>query len=184
MNDTSPSLATLRDEYTARQAENYRTGTAHDFIGKAASDRTSKAKAIHARCWQCVGANEDGNARRVISECTIHGCGLWHVRPYQSHDAILQHLMAAELLPPLLTGVRAQPIQRATRNPKSKAAAIKAECHDCMGGGRDPSVNRSVADCNLFTCPLWDARPWKTWKQGETDNEDESEDQESTLTSV
>jgi len=45
----------------------------------------------------------------------------------------------------------------------SKAAAIKAKCLDCVC-----FIRRSVTDCEAFTCPLWEHRPYKPQNTGNT----------------
>lgn len=50
---------------------------------------------------------------------------------------------------------RLDPIERAKRNPKSKALAIKAMCYDCAGGSKT-----EVTLCQVTKCPLYNHRPW------------------------
>lgn len=55
---------------------------------------------------------------------------------------------------------RLDPLEKAKRNPKSKALAIRAYCYDCCGG-----VKAEVTLCPSTNCPLWLHRPWQSNKQ-------------------
>lgn len=54
-----------------------------DPIQKAQANPTSKALAIRAKCWDCVGAGADANPRKEIRECKCSTCPLHPVRPFQ-----------------------------------------------------------------------------------------------------
>lgn len=43
----------------------------------------SRALAIKAKCYQCVGENCDPNFRGRIGNCPAKSCALWNFRPYQ-----------------------------------------------------------------------------------------------------
>lgn len=51
---------------------------------------------------------------------------------------------------------RLDPIEKAKRNPKSKALAIRAMCYDCAGGSKT-----EVTLCQVIKCPLYTHRPWQ-----------------------
>ena len=55
-----------------------------DPIQKLAKNPTNRRLAINAHCWGCMGGGADANTRGSIRDCTITGCALWYVRPYQS----------------------------------------------------------------------------------------------------
>lgn len=56
---------------------------------------------------------------------------------------------------------RLDPLEKARRNPGSKALAIRAKCFDCMGGDSEPGVRKKVRDCSVTRCPLHPHRPWQ-----------------------
>jgi hypothetical protein len=39
---------------------------------------------------------------------------------------------------------------------KARAMAVKAKCLDCCG-----FVQEEISNCETFTCPLWDYRPYQ-----------------------
>ena len=43
----------------------------------------SRAQAVKAMCWQCMGEGNDSGWRWGIGNCTIPDCALYHFRPYQ-----------------------------------------------------------------------------------------------------
>lgn len=43
-----------------------------------------------------------------------------------------------------------------TRKSKSKAAAVKAFCQECMG-----YLRNEVRDCTAQACPMWYVRPYR-----------------------
>ncbi|QBJ80548.1 hypothetical protein DKK66_20095 (plasmid) [Aquitalea sp. USM4] len=55
-----------------------------DPIEKARTNPQSKALAIRAKCWECVGAGHDANPRQEIRDCSVTHCPLHPVRPWQS----------------------------------------------------------------------------------------------------
>lgn len=42
---------------------------------------TSLRKAINGKCWDCSGQN-----KAEVSRCTVYGCSLWPVRPWQKGE--------------------------------------------------------------------------------------------------
>ncbi len=54
-----------------------------DPIEKARANPRSKALAIKAMCWDCVGAGADPNPRGQVRTCQIIRCPLHPVRPWQ-----------------------------------------------------------------------------------------------------
>lgn len=63
---------------------------------------------------------------------------------------------------------RLDPIEKAKRNPQSKALAIKAKCWECVGCGIDPNPRAAIRDCQVIKCPLHNVRPFQA-----KDNEDD-----------
>lgn len=64
------------------------------FFALLEKGKNSRKAAIFAKCAECVGctAKEQGKGeedwvepgfRKLIAECTAHGCPLWLYRPYQ-----------------------------------------------------------------------------------------------------
>lgn len=58
------------------------------------------------------------------------------------------------------------PIEKARRDPASKAKAIVAKCWDCVGRDADPKPRQRIADCECRDCPLWPVRPWQKMAGG------------------
>jgi hypothetical protein len=75
-----PANARLGATDTARPA---RGVVSFDPVGRSAAKPHSKALAIVAKCWQCIGGNGDPNPRQRIRECEVPRCALYPVRPYQ-----------------------------------------------------------------------------------------------------
>lgn len=64
------------------------------------------------------------------------------------------------------------PLDRAAKNPSSFAHVIAAVCWDCVGHGDDPGAKDTITHCQVFSCPLWHLRPWRTKaEQGWGDSE-------------
>ena len=59
----------------------------HNLMKKSAADPKSKAKAIHAFCFNCMGGTidqlPDGGWKDLIRTCTAPGCPLYPHRPYR-----------------------------------------------------------------------------------------------------
>lgn len=55
-----------------------------DPIERARLNPQSKALAIKAKCYDCVGAGADANPRQAIRECVVILCPLHSVRPWQN----------------------------------------------------------------------------------------------------
>lgn len=64
---------------------------------------------------------------------------------------------------------RLDPLEKARRNPRSLAAAVRGKCFDCVGGhNADHGHVRAVRECPAITCPLHPVRPWQR-RAGEAD---------------
>ena len=106
-------------------------------IEKARRKPTSRALAIRAECYDCVGARRNANTNRLIQECSVPECGLHHIRPYQA-------------TPP--------------KGQQRLAEAIKNKCFMCVGGDADPGPRLRVRDCQIHDCPIYPVRPWQKIK--------------------
>ncbi len=60
------------------------------------------------------------------------------------------------------------PIQRAEKNPGSRALAIKGKCYDCQGRDADPHWQWRVGNCDIPKCPLYSVRPYQAKMGTET----------------
>jgi len=56
---------------------------------------------------------------------------------------------------------RLNPIERAKKNPNSRAMAMKAMCWDCQGRDYDPAVRWRIGNCECPECPLFTLRPYR-----------------------
>ncbi len=52
-------------------------------IEKSLEQPESLRRAITAKCYECVGMDDDPNYRESIRTCTSPKCPLFHLRPYQ-----------------------------------------------------------------------------------------------------
>lgn len=84
----------------------------------------------------------------------------------------LARAKAAELRAQGQTIERLDPIERARRNPTSKALAIKAKCFECVGAGSDANPRSAVRECPVTMCPLHSVRPWQERVDNEKDDEE------------
>lgn len=50
---------------------------------KARRNPNSKALAIKAHCWECMGAGADPNTKQNVRDCTLQSCSLHPHRPWQ-----------------------------------------------------------------------------------------------------
>lgn len=50
---------------------------------KAARNPSSLRMAITAKCFDCVGGGADPNPRGAVRDCSVKGCPLYPVRPWQ-----------------------------------------------------------------------------------------------------
>ena len=55
-------------------------------IQKSAADPKSRAKAIAAKCWECVCGDADPSPRSRVRDCHITTCPLHKLRPWQQDD--------------------------------------------------------------------------------------------------
>ena len=53
------------------------------------------------------------------------------------------------------------PMERARRNPQSRALAIAAKCWDCQGGDADPGIRSRIRACPITRCALRPFRPYQ-----------------------
>lgn len=58
-----------------------------DPLQKARAKPTSLRLAVSAKCYDCVGQDQDPGFRARIRDCTVTLCPLHPVRPYQRGDA-------------------------------------------------------------------------------------------------
>lgn len=135
-----------------------------DPIEKAIRLPASLAAAIKAQCWECVGRGEVSGARKDISCCTIWGCALWPLRPWQrlapAGFGEEQRQEAIRMYPPRST------LAIAAKQPTHKRKAVRAMCANCMG--HDTYSSRLIEACpSKFPrapqnghrgCPLWPHR--------------------------
>ena len=84
------SLAERGNKGRDRQRELAEAGNLiieHNLMKKAAADPRSKAKAIAAFCFHCMGGTidqlPDGGWKELIRTCTAPGCPLYRHRPYR-----------------------------------------------------------------------------------------------------
>lgn len=83
MADTSAALERAREALAARIAAGL--PARKDPIERLAAKPTSKALAIAAKCFDCVGGHSaDRGWRRQVRECPSSKCPLFAVRPCQS----------------------------------------------------------------------------------------------------
>ena len=54
-----------------------------DPVEKSNQSPNSLRLAVTAKCWYCNGGNADPEPKKRIRECTVYGCPLHKVRPYQ-----------------------------------------------------------------------------------------------------
>ena len=98
----------------------------------------SPAKAIRAKCLQCVG-----ECPSEVRNCSAQekDCHLWPYRMGEGYDG-------------------SRPFTRLSR-----IKAIRAECIHCMGGcygtGRKRTASDLVRGCEADDCPLWSYREGK-----------------------
>jgi hypothetical protein len=52
-------------------------------LERLATNPTSLRLSINAKCYDCMGQDQDPGIRQRIGTCHLNTCGLWHVRPYQ-----------------------------------------------------------------------------------------------------
>lgn len=52
-------------------------------IEAAQADPTSRAKAIKAKCYECMGGQESDNWKKDVKQCSSYGCPLRALRPFQ-----------------------------------------------------------------------------------------------------
>ena len=62
----------------------------HNLMKKSAAEPKSKAKAIHAFCFNCMGGTidqlPDVGCKELIRTCTAPGCPLYRHRPCRSRQ--------------------------------------------------------------------------------------------------
>lgn len=125
-----------------------------DPIEKAMRNPKSLRLAIRAKCWECVGKDDDPNPRKEVAGCTAPQCPLWPLRPWQ--DGSPRPKFRRDYIG------KKDPRIAADADTASRAKAIKAKCFECMGGAR-----KLVRECpsngegRTTRCPLWHVRPWR-----------------------
>lgn len=136
----------------------YRAAVAHPR--HSAVSRASKKAAIAARCWECLGCDDDFHApagKERIKACASVACELHSVRPYQPEGTIVPLVPMTQVA---VNALRADDHRaKAMANPGSRALAIKGYCHSCCGGVREVNTMRLVRDCAAATCALFEVRP-------------------------
>lgn len=128
-----------------------------------AVSRPSKSLAVAARCWQCVGGDDDeadavqGWSR--VTNCAAKHCALWSVRPYQAADVKMPAVRRTDIV---LKDSGVHPLDhgaKAVAHPGNRSLAVKGYCHQCCGGRPEMAVMREVALCRVGNCALWRVRP-------------------------
>lgn len=178
-------LKASRSAWLEKTAATY-TGDGINPEGKlAASNSKSKALALAARCWQCVGGNDDSKPVDRIRNCLISQCAIFPHRPYQEGSYTANLAARKDNAPTIPPNTVVSPIERALANPASRPLAIRAYCYDCMGGqpkgcaNSNGNVRQFIGECRSTQCALWDVRPWQNaTTDDDTENQAEAESTE------
>lgn len=112
------------------------------------SYKGSKTAAIKSTCQSCIGFED---VRRQIKTCGEKGCALYSWRPYSNSKPV----------PITLEGVPTSKRRLVSCAHKSRPAAIKLKCMQCMGGVDAPKVPALIRECATVACPLWPHRPYQ-----------------------
>lgn len=129
-----------------------------DPIEKARRNTESKALAIAAQCFECVGRGSDPNWRKEVAYCTAYGCSIWPHRPHREQAPADYAAEKREAAVAAYPRDAHSPLRAAAAQPQSRRLAIAGKCYECMGS------RRAVATCPSSGCPLWHVRP--SWKDG------------------
>ncbi len=81
MADLSKARQASKQQAAMRKAAGLKT--TRTPLERLAEDPTSKAKAIVAKCYDCVGGDSDRCWQWRVGNCDIHNCGLHWVRPHR-----------------------------------------------------------------------------------------------------
>lgn len=132
----------------------------------------SKAVAIKAMCWDCVGRGDGAGAKADIAKCSAFDCPIWPLRPWKHlADEGWGSAQRAAAIDALDDG---HPTKKAAQEEESRRKAIDAKCYECMGGEDCTSVQLRtlIATCSAHFpqgsqgeyrgCPIWPHRRWKT----------------------
>ncbi|MBH2010282.1 MAG: hypothetical protein I8H71_11325 [Xanthomonadaceae bacterium] len=140
-------LRTPDPEYDAIKAQSLHWGKPG-----ANSKTASRVLSIRARCWQCVGSEDEGALQR-ISQCPSTSCALWSVRPHQDAQGKTPNLPTSEVDK---SGIKNfDHLGKALANPGNRIMAVKGYCHECKGGGLDHKTRQAVWSCADAACALW-----------------------------
>lgn len=121
---------------------------------------SSKIKDIKARCWQCVGIEDDDAVNKAaIAQCSARNCALWSVRPFQPAEEKIAYLRSDEVKKRDFDDL--DHLAKALANPGNRTQAIKGYCHECKGGGLTYKARQAVYDCADANCALWCVRAKK-----------------------
>lgn len=138
----------LDPEYDAIKAQSSHWGKPH-----AGAKTGSKILSIRARCWQCVGGEDDPKGQQAITNCTTRNCALWSVRPFQEAQSKVPNLPTSEVDK---SGIKNfDHLRKALANPGNRVMAVKGYCHECKGGGLDHRTRWAVWSCADAACALW-----------------------------
>lgn len=127
----------------------------------SAVSRASKKAAIAARCWECLGCDDDSHSpagKERIKACGAVACELHSVRPYQPDGSVVPLVPLTQTVAKVDTG-RTNHHAKALANPGSRALAVKGYCHSCCGGVHEVNTMQLVRDCTTASCALFEVRP-------------------------
>ncbi len=141
----------LDPEFDAIMAQSYRWDDINNFPKTG-----SKILAIKARCWQCVGEDDEASNIASIAQCTARNCALWSVRPFQPKEDKIPNLPIKEVV--RVGFKKLDFLAKALAHPGSRPQAIKGYCHVCKGGESSHNTRRAVFDCADANCALWYCR--------------------------
>jgi hypothetical protein len=69
--------------FATQEREKQAATRAMSPLDRAKAMPSSYAKAVRAKCWDCVGRGADPDWKGAVRECQITSCGLWHLRAYR-----------------------------------------------------------------------------------------------------
>lgn len=78
------------DETTKEDAQEPEGGKSFDPVAKARANPKSRAMAVRAYCWTCMGGGRQPNVQSAISACSVTSCALHHVRPYRPKQSDIE----------------------------------------------------------------------------------------------
>jgi len=145
-------------QYLDRLAVDNSTSTAVNLMQRAARNPKSKKYAMVARCVQCEHGVDDEGWHERIRNCRAK-CALHALRPYQAGDE--DDGADKPFDEQASVGTSFDPAIKALSNPKSRRLAINAYCWDCMGGGKQANVQRTIQECGISGCMIHPVRPYQ-----------------------